>query len=80
MAREGISTPNAPYLSEDPYWLPPFFPSSPASRFSSFRSTKSGAERCTRRQQTRRVDGWIGNFPPPISFLQWRCCPPPPWL
>ena len=28
----------------------------------------------------RRVDGWIGNFPPPISFLQRRCCPPLPWL
>ena len=38
---------------------------------SSFKSAKSGAG---------RVDSWIGIFPPPISFLQRWCCPPPPWL
>jgi len=50
------------------------------SGFSPFRSAKSGAGLCTRRQQTSRVDGWIDNFPPPISFLPRRCCPPLPWL
>jgi hypothetical protein len=33
-----------------------------------------------RRQQTRLVDGWIGNLPLPPSFLHRRCRPPLPRL
>jgi len=46
-----------------------------------FRSAKSRVGLCyTRRRQTRHVDGWIGNFPPPTLFLLRRCRPPLPWL
>jgi hypothetical protein len=35
-----------------------------------FISAKSGAGLCyTCRRQTRHVDGWIDNFPPPTLFL-----------
>lgn len=35
---------------------------------------------CTRRRQTRRVDGWIGDFPSPTSFLHRPCRPLLPLL
>ena len=46
-----------------------------------FRYAESGARLCcTRRRQTRRVDGWIGDFPPPTLFLLRQCRPLLPWL
>jgi len=49
------------------------------SFLSFFKSAESGVEFCCmRRQQTRRMDGWIDNLPPPTSFLHRRCRPPLP--
>ena len=46
----------------------------------SFSSFTSEVGHCTRRQQAKRVDGWIGNFRHPPSFLHRRCRPPLLWL